>query len=92
MASDNDTSIAVLRTRIAAFASERDWGRFHSPKNLALALAVEVGAEELLAQLGPDGISVRTELSTDEDMERERTEDQALRHERCLVVGRAHLA
>lgn len=24
------------------FAEERDWGQFHSPKNLAIALAVEV--------------------------------------------------
>lgn len=25
-----------------AFAKERDWGQFHSPKNLAIALSVEV--------------------------------------------------
>jgi NTP pyrophosphatase (non-canonical NTP hydrolase) len=31
---------------IRAFAAERDWDQFHSPKNLASALAVE--AAELL--------------------------------------------
>jgi dCTP diphosphatase len=35
-----------LRDRLRAFAAERDWDRFHSPKNLAMALAVE--AAELL--------------------------------------------
>lgn len=34
------------RERIRAFAQERDWGRFHTPKNLAMALSVE--ASELL--------------------------------------------
>ena len=31
-----------LRARIRAFVEERDWNRFHSPKNLAMALSVEV--------------------------------------------------
>jgi NTP pyrophosphatase (non-canonical NTP hydrolase) len=32
-----------LRARLAAFAAERDWDQFHNPKNLAMALAGEVG-------------------------------------------------
>jgi dCTP diphosphatase len=40
--SDVDELIRQLR----AFAAERDWEQFHSPKNLAMALAVE--AAELL--------------------------------------------
>ena len=36
----------ALRDRLRAFARERDWGPFHSPKNLACALSVE--AAELL--------------------------------------------
>jgi dCTP diphosphatase len=35
-----------LRDRLRAFAAERDWEQFHSPKNLAIALSVE--AAELL--------------------------------------------
>jgi NTP pyrophosphatase (non-canonical NTP hydrolase) len=31
-----------LITKIRAFARERDWDQFHSPKNLAMALSVEV--------------------------------------------------
>ncbi len=30
-----------LTRRISAFARERDWEQFHSPKNLAMALSVE---------------------------------------------------
>ena len=35
-----------LRDQLRAFSAERDWDQFHSPKNLASALAVE--AAELL--------------------------------------------
>lgn len=35
-----------LRNDLRAFSAERDWDQFHSPKNLASALAVE--AAELL--------------------------------------------
>ena len=31
-----------LRGAIKAFIEERDWEQFHSPKNLAMALSVEV--------------------------------------------------
>src|SRR5687767_10199183 len=32
-----------LAGRLAAFARERDWEQFHSPKNLCMALAAESG-------------------------------------------------
>ena len=35
-----------FRQRLRAFVAERDWDRFHSPKNLAMALSVE--ASELV--------------------------------------------
>jgi NTP pyrophosphatase (non-canonical NTP hydrolase) len=31
-----------LRDRLRLFAAEREWDQFHSPKNLAMALSVEV--------------------------------------------------
>jgi NTP pyrophosphatase (non-canonical NTP hydrolase) len=37
-----------LRDELRNFALERDWGKFHSPKNLAMALSVEVA--ELVEQ------------------------------------------
>lgn len=41
--STTTTSLEDLRLRLAAFAAERDWDQFHNPKNLAMALAGEVG-------------------------------------------------
>jgi dCTP diphosphatase len=32
-----------LAARLRAFAQERDWEQFHTPKNLAMALSVEAG-------------------------------------------------
>lgn len=40
--SEHDTLLA-LRDALRAFAAERDWERFHTPKNLAMALAGEAG-------------------------------------------------
>lgn len=40
------SELAELRDQLRSFAAERDWDQFHSPKNLASALAVE--AAELL--------------------------------------------
>lgn len=34
-------SLIQLRDLARAFAAERDWGQFHTPKNLAMALTVE---------------------------------------------------
>ena len=38
-----DPTLRQLAARLAEFARERDWDQFHSPKNLAMALAGEVG-------------------------------------------------
>ncbi|MEZ5158471.1 MAG: nucleotide pyrophosphohydrolase [Candidatus Nanopelagicales bacterium] len=41
-------TLAELADALRAFAAERDWEQFHTPKNLAMALAGEAG--ELLAE------------------------------------------
>jgi dCTP diphosphatase len=41
--------LADVQRRIEQFNSERNWGKFHDPKNLAMAIASEAG--ELLADL-----------------------------------------
>lgn len=38
----NDALLA-LRDQLRSFAAEREWERFHTPKNLAMALAGEAG-------------------------------------------------
>lgn len=36
-------SLEALAAALRAFAAARDWEQFHSPKNLAMAMAVEAG-------------------------------------------------
>lgn len=39
-------TLDVLKKRIAAFAADRDWEQFHTPKNLSMAISAE--AAELM--------------------------------------------
>jgi dCTP diphosphatase len=41
-------SLKELTARLRAFAAERDWEQFHTPKNLAMAVTAEAG--ELAAE------------------------------------------
>ena len=41
-ADDTSTSLAELKRIVAEFVAERDWKQFHSPKNLSMAMAIEV--------------------------------------------------
>ncbi len=43
---DDQTTLAELRAAVRAFNEARDWGQYHAPRNLAMALSVE--ANELL--------------------------------------------
>jgi NTP pyrophosphatase (non-canonical NTP hydrolase) len=40
--SDCHTTVAELKKLIGDFVAERDWAQFHSPKNVSMALAIEV--------------------------------------------------
>lgn len=44
--SDEYTAVAALRDLVRQFVDERNWQQFHTPKNLAMALAIE--AAELM--------------------------------------------
>ncbi len=44
--SDDQTTIAELKQLVAGFVEARQWQPFHTPKNLAMALAIE--AAELM--------------------------------------------
>ncbi len=43
---DDCTTLAELRRRMADFVARREWNKYHRPKNLAMSLAVE--AAELM--------------------------------------------
>ncbi len=42
------SDLEIIRNTLREFAAERDWNKFHTPKNLAMALAGEAG--ELVAE------------------------------------------
>jgi NTP pyrophosphatase (non-canonical NTP hydrolase) len=39
---DQSTTVDALKKLVKEFVEERDWSQFHSPKNLSMALAIEV--------------------------------------------------
>lgn len=43
---DSSATVEQLRRAVQAFVDERDWRKFHTPKNLAMSLAIE--AAELM--------------------------------------------
>ncbi len=40
---DSQTQLQQLKDIVQTFVAERDWQKFHSPKNIALNLSVEAG-------------------------------------------------
>lgn len=62
MASKNN-QLEELRDLIQNFVDERDWDQFHTPKNLSMALSVEVA--ELLEHFQWLKEGTHTELSND---------------------------
>ena len=45
---DNKTTFESVRHRVEEFRDERDWSRFHNPKDLAMALSIEASELEEL--------------------------------------------
>ena len=62
---DKETTIQELMDHLADFVDERDWGQFHSPKNLAMGIAIETG--ELLEHF--QWISVQESREVGDDAE-----------------------
>jgi len=40
---DATATVQSLRDRVAAFVRERDWEKYHNPKDLAISLNIEAG-------------------------------------------------
>ena len=67
--------LGELRRAMREFADERDWGSFHDPKSVLLALVGEVGElAELLQWLPADRV---TELARDETLRRRLGEEMS---------------
>src|SRR5690242_21081246 len=73
MSAPTPHGLTQLRDALRQFAAERDWDQFHSPKNLASALAVEAAellerfqwlTEDQSRRLSPEELSkVREEMA-----------------------------
>lgn len=73
MADDESTTIASLRNEVKDFVAERQWEKFHSPKNISMALSVEaaelmehfqwISPEESLALSSEKRVEVGEEIS-----------------------------
>ena len=65
-------AVDELRAQLRAFARERDWEQFHTPKNLAMALAGEVGELlEIFQWLTPEEAQAVMESARADDIEDE---------------------
>ncbi|WP_404420397.1 MazG-like family protein [Nibricoccus sp. IMCC34717] len=71
--SDEFTVLAEIKRRVLAFAQERDWEQFHTPKNLSMALAAE--AAELMEHfLWSDGPG--SHVAAQEEKRRQKIEEE----------------
>lgn len=53
---DSDTRITEIQDFLSNFCDEREWGQYHSPRNLVMALSVEVAElQELYLWSRDDG-------------------------------------
>ena len=70
---DTTTTLAALRTAVAAFVAERDWAQFHNAKDLAVSICIE--AAELLEEFQwHDAAQVAAASRDPEALERTRLE------------------
>ncbi|VXB18878.1 conserved hypothetical protein [Burkholderia sp. 8Y] len=74
---ESPSELVAMRDMLREFVHERDWRRFHAPKNLAAALSVE--ASELLEPF--------TWLQTGDKAELDDAKLRAIRHEMADVLA-----
>jgi NTP pyrophosphatase (non-canonical NTP hydrolase) len=74
--SDPKTTVEQLRNLVHDFVAERDWSKFHSPKNLSMALTIEAG--ELMEHF--------QWITTDESRELDESARQAAGEELADVI------
>lgn len=78
MKSDKETTVESLKRKVIKFRDERDWKKFHLPKNLAISIAIEVA--ELLENF---------QWKTDEEVEdllKEKNSKKKVRRELADII------
>lgn len=72
---DDTTTIGELRAAVAQFVSARDWEQFHTPKNLAISIAIE--AAEIMEHFQWSSLEQAAALVTDDDARAEVADELA---------------
>jgi NTP pyrophosphatase (non-canonical NTP hydrolase) len=63
---DEDTLIVDLKKSVSEFVNERDWEKFHNPKDLAISLSIESGELlELFQWRNQDDIDIQKDEVAD---------------------------
>ena len=72
--SDDATTVGELRAAVAAFVAEREWEQFHTPKNLAMSIAIE--AAEIMEHFQWYGLEESAGRLAGDDAERASVADE----------------
>ncbi len=72
---DDTTTIGELRAAVAQFVSACDWDQFHTPKNLAISIAIE--AAEIMEHFQWSSLEQAAALVTDDDARAEVADELA---------------
>lgn len=75
MKTDKETNIEELKDLVRRFRKERDWGKYHTPKDLAEAIIIE--AAELLEHVLWKTTDETKTLPTDQSKKAEMAEELA---------------
>lgn len=82
---DNDTKLAELKEAVKKFTDERDWQRYHTPKDLAVSISIE--AAELLEKFQWKSEEEIEELLNDPKYKEEVKEELADVFNYCLALS-----
>jgi NTP pyrophosphatase (non-canonical NTP hydrolase) len=87
--SDQRLDVPLLQQRLREFAAARDWGQYHTPKNLAAALSVEASELlEIFQWLTPEqAAAVMADAGTAHRVEDEVADVMAYLLQFCEVLG-----
>jgi NTP pyrophosphatase (non-canonical NTP hydrolase) len=82
---DSTATLAQLQDRVRGFVRERHWEQFHTPKNLAMALAIE--AAELMEHF--QWLTPEASIAVADDAEKRAAAGEELADVFCYVLALA---
>jgi NTP pyrophosphatase (non-canonical NTP hydrolase) len=83
---DRETTLHQLREKVDAFVRERRWHQFHTPKNLAMSLAIE--AAELMEHF--QWFTPEQSLAVAENPEKKQQVGEEMADVFCYLMGMAN--